>query len=61
MLSTTLQDGILSSATIDESTNTIVLKFNSTDPEESDISVSLSSLVDVYNPGYGLSCQDVDG
>lgn len=42
----------------DESTQTIVMKFNTLTPQDDDISVSMSSLVDVYYPGFGLSLGD---
>ena len=60
LTSITVQDGILSSAQFDEASNTIILKFNTMDPSEPDISVSLSSLVDVYDAGYGLALSDDD-
>lgn len=34
------------------------MKFNALNPSEDDISVSMSSLVDVYYPGFGLSLDD---
>lgn len=34
------------------------MKFNTLTPQDDDISVSMSSLVDVYYPGFGLSLDD---
>ena len=34
------------------------MKFNTLTPRDDDISVSMSSLVDVYYPGFGLSLDD---
>lgn len=49
-----IKDGMLSAVSYDKSTNKLVLSFN-TDAGISPISVSLSSLVDVYTAGNGLT------
>ena len=49
-----IKDGILSAVSYDKPTNKLVLSFN-TDAGISPISVNLSSLVDVYTAGNGLT------
>lgn len=49
-----IKDGMLSAVSYDKPTNKLVLSFN-TDAGISPISVNLSSLVDVYTAGNGLT------
>lgn len=49
-----IKDGMLSAVSYDKPTNKLVLSFN-TDAGVSPISVNLSSLVDVYTAGNGLT------
>ena len=52
-----LQDGMLSAAKFNDTTNVLSLYFNATDPTVSPnpLTVNLNSLKDIYTAGYGLS------
>lgn len=53
-----LQDGILSTANFNSTTNVLSLFFNSTNPQNAVITVDLGSLHDVYKSGNGISIDD---